>query len=246
MQLLSSRGQVLASGTRHVAGACAHAEHLHPTPPHPPPPAATGAGARRAGCGARTAASPATSCAWWVGLRGVRASGPLAEPPAAGALRCCLRRTCAHSMPMPLTLCASPIPCRQVLAYVARDSPELLPPLFRWTCALVPSKAAYLRRRPQYLWDHLAGILQPGEIEWLSGHPRPALAVNQASRGSRGPGACAVLRGGAQINALSGRRKRLPACMAAAAPPPHFLPPALAPYAGVVQHASPRQRADRL
>ncbi|KAL4448048.1 hypothetical protein ABPG75_005267 [Micractinium tetrahymenae] len=56
---------------------------------------------------------------------------------------------------------------RLVISFVGRDSPHLVPPLYRWTAALMPALAAYLRQREHYLNEHLEGVLLPAELDYL-------------------------------------------------------------------------------
>lgn len=67
----------------------------------------------------------------------------------------------------------------QCLCYVGRHSPHLVPALHRWNAAFTPALAAYLRQKQHYLDDHLAAVLQEGELEWLRKRGAPPIAVLQ-------------------------------------------------------------------
>ncbi|KAL4435582.1 hypothetical protein ABPG77_002545 [Micractinium sp. CCAP 211/92] len=63
-------------------------------------------------------------------------------------------------------------------AYVAPADPSLLPALRRWTAAITPSLAAYLRQRRHYL-AFLEGEMHAQELDWLREQPLPPIAVLQ-------------------------------------------------------------------
>lgn len=69
----------------------------------------------------------------------------------------------------------------QSSAYVAPAEPALLPALRRWTAAITPSLAAYLRQRRHYL-AFLEGEMHAQELEWLREQPLPPIAVLQVQR----------------------------------------------------------------
>ncbi|KAL4444930.1 hypothetical protein ABPG77_003980 [Micractinium sp. CCAP 211/92] len=56
---------------------------------------------------------------------------------------------------------------RLVISFVGRDTPHLVAPLYRWTAALMPAMAAYLRQREHYIDEHLKGVLLPAELDYL-------------------------------------------------------------------------------
>ncbi len=71
----------------------------------------------------------------------------------------------------------APLPA-QSAAYVAPADPSLLPALRRWTAAITPSLAAYLRQRRHYL-AFLEGEMHAQELDWLREQPLPPIAVLQ-------------------------------------------------------------------
>lgn len=87
---------------------------------------------------------------------------------------------CRPTMPPPLPPPAR-LPARQpqCISFVARDSPELLPALHRWTAALLPAMAGYLRGQEHYYRSHLKDVLSGAELEWLCSRGSPAIAVLQ-------------------------------------------------------------------
>ncbi|KAL4425199.1 hypothetical protein ABPG75_009215 [Micractinium tetrahymenae] len=67
---------------------------------------------------------------------------------------------------------------RLYCAYVAPAAPVLLPALRRWTAALTPSLAAYLRQRRHY-FAFLEGEMHAEELAWLRQQPLPPVAALQ-------------------------------------------------------------------
>ena len=78
---------------------------------------------------------------------------------------------------------------RLSLSFVGRAHPELLPPIYRWTAAILPSLAAMLRHKEHYYEDHLEGLLLPEELSWLRRRPMPPIAALQVRRWRGGVGA---------------------------------------------------------
>lgn len=105
---------------------------------------------------------------------------------AAGACRAPARCSAlaAHRPP----LAAPPVdrpprpPTRQCISYVGRSNPELLPALHRWTAAVLPALASYLRQQEHYLETHLAAVLAPSELAWLRQRGIPPIAALQVGR----------------------------------------------------------------
>lgn len=62
---------------------------------------------------------------------------------------------------------------------MGRRHPELLPPLYRWTAAVLPGLATLLRGRQHYVDTHLAGVLAPAELAWLRQRGLPPIAALQ-------------------------------------------------------------------
>ncbi|KAL4859746.1 hypothetical protein ACK3TF_000036 [Chlorella vulgaris] len=72
---------------------------------------------------------------------------------------------------------------RLCMSYVGRQHPDLIPPIFRWTAAIMPALAAHVRGRNHYLEEHLQAVMHPGELRWLlergEGRSNPAVAALQ-------------------------------------------------------------------
>jgi predicted membrane chloride channel (bestrophin family) len=72
---------------------------------------------------------------------------------------------------------------RLCMSCVGRQHPDLIPPIFRWTAAIMPALAAHVRGRNHYLEEHLQAVMHPGELRWLlergEGRSNPAVAALQ-------------------------------------------------------------------
>jgi hypothetical protein len=92
---------------------------------------------------------------------------------------------------------------RLAISFVGRDHPELLPAMYRWTAAILPALAAYLRQRGHYFDDHLGGLLLPAELDWLRQRGIPPVAALQVRQsGSQWQCECVRLLGQLQLPAL--------------------------------------------
>ena len=67
---------------------------------------------------------------------------------------------------------------RLAISFVGSGHPELLPSLYRWTAALMPAFAVYMRQKEHY-YEHLEGVLWPEELSWLKERRVPPIAVLQ-------------------------------------------------------------------
>lgn len=94
-----------------------------------------------------------------------------------------LVRVATTALPCPLPVTSTclpcPLPAHQCISFVGRRDPELLPPLYRWTAAVLPALASLLRGRQHYMEAHLADVLAPAELAWLRQRGLPPIAALQ-------------------------------------------------------------------
>ena len=101
-------------------------------------------------------------------------------------------------------------PTRQCISFVGRTNPELLPALHRWTAAVLPALASYLRQQEHYMDTHLAAVLAPSELAWLRQRGIPPIAALQVGRMRLSGAALPLVR-------LGARRPRVLHCPSRAA-----------------------------